>query len=192
MTRRIAIATAAVVALALPAGALGDHGPSKQNKENAAKFCKALRKASGKDNFRALYGTNKNGKNAFGKCVSKNAKLDQKQEQTAHNDAVKQCKAERAQDPAAFAQKYGTNKNGKNAFGKCVSQHAKENKAAADKADQNKVNAAKDCKAEQDQDKAAFDQKYGTNKNHKNAFGKCVSQKAKQKNQQHQNGGSST
>src|SRR5207302_9070346 len=100
MTKRIAIAAAATVALALPAGALGDHGPSKQNKENAAKFCKALRKASGKDNFRALFGTNKNGKNAFGKCVSQNAKHDQKQEQTAKSDAVNPCKAERAQDPA--------------------------------------------------------------------------------------------
>src|SRR5437588_5043909 len=192
MTKRIAIAAAATVALALPAGALGDHGPSKQNKENAAKFCKALRKASGDANFRAMFPTNKKGQNAFGKCVSKNAKLDQKQEQTAKSDAVNQCKAERAQDPAAFKLKYGTNKNGKNAFGKCVSQHAKQNKAAADKADQNKVNAAKHCKAEQDQDAAAFKQKYGTNKNKSNAFGKCVSQKSKQKDQQDQNGGSST
>ena len=34
------------------------------------------------------------------------------------------CKAEAAKDPAAFADKYGTNANKKNAFGKCVSAHA--------------------------------------------------------------------
>ena len=51
------------------------------------------------------------------------------QDQVAHDNAAKQCKAEQAQDPAAFKQKYGTNKNKKNAFGKCVSQkeHASQN-----------------------------------------------------------------
>ena len=37
---------------------------------------------------------------------------------------AKTCKAEEAKDPAAFADKYGTNHNKKNAFGKCVSAHA--------------------------------------------------------------------
>jgi len=40
-------------------------------------------------------------------------------------DTAKTCKAERTQDPDAFKAKYGTNKNKSNAFGKCVSQHAK-------------------------------------------------------------------
>ena len=38
--------------------------------------------------------------------------------------AAKACAAERALDPAAFADRYGTNENKRNAFGKCVSQHA--------------------------------------------------------------------
>jgi len=43
-------------------------------------------------------------------------------EQKSLINAAKQCKAERASiGAAAFAQKYGTNKNKRNAFGKCVS-----------------------------------------------------------------------
>jgi len=40
-------------------------------------------------------------------------------------NAAKECKAERKADPVAFKEKYGTNKNGKNAFGKCVSSKKK-------------------------------------------------------------------
>jgi hypothetical protein len=36
-------------------------------------------------------------------------------------NAAKACKAERAADPAGFREQYGSNGNGKNAFGKCVS-----------------------------------------------------------------------
>jgi hypothetical protein len=40
-------------------------------------------------------------------------------------------------------------------------------------------NAAKQCKTERDAGRTAFEQKYGTNENKKNALGKCVSGKAK-------------
>ena len=40
-------------------------------------------------------------------------------------NAAKGCKTERKADPAAFRAKYGTSKNKRNAFGKCVSQHAR-------------------------------------------------------------------
>jgi hypothetical protein len=39
------------------------------------------------------------------------------------------CKAERELDEAAFADEYGTNENDANAFGKCVSEQAKEQSA---------------------------------------------------------------
>ena len=48
--------------------------------------------------------------------------------QSADKNAAKICKAERgttAQSIQAFKDKYGTNKNKANAFGKCVSQLAK-------------------------------------------------------------------
>ncbi len=174
--RRTLLTIAAVAAFAIPAVSIADQNPpSQQNEKNAAKFCKALRDAAGRDNFRSLFG---GGKNAFGKCVSKNAKKDQKQDQVAHDNAAKQCKAEQAQDPAAFKQKYGTNKNGSNAYGKCVSQKAKQIKQQLDQQEtQNATNAAQECRAEKNKDPDAFKQKYGTNYNKKNAFGKCVSQK---------------
>src|SRR3982751_3974831 len=112
--KRSRIGTAAIAALAIPVVASADE-PSPQNFKNAAKYCKALRESAGKQNFATMFG---GGKNAYGKCVSKNAKKDAAQEETAHKNAAKECKAERDQDAAAFAQKYGTNKDGKNAYGK--------------------------------------------------------------------------
>jgi hypothetical protein len=179
---------AAVAALAVPAVAIAGDQPSDQNKQNAAKYCKALREASGKDNFRSMFG---GGKNAYGKCVSQNARKDQRQEQRAEENAAKQCKAERDQDAAAFKDKYGSGKNKRNAFGNCVSQRAKENKAKEDQTDQNDVTAAKACRAEKSQDPDAFKQKYGTNENKRNAFGKCVSKQSHELDQQDGSGGTS-
>ena len=184
MTKRITTIAAVCGILVLPATAPAQE-PSPQNFKNAAKYCKALRAAAGDANFKAMFG---GGKNAYGKCVSKAARLDQKQESQAKTNASKQCKAEEAADPAAFKTKYGTGKDGKNAHGKCVSQKAKENKAAADKAENEKVNAAETCRAERKQDPAAFAGKYGTNENNKNAFGKCVSKTAKANNQANEGG----
>jgi len=45
--------------------------------------------------------------------------------QSAEDRAAKACKAERASGAEAFAKKYGTNQNLKNAFGKCVSAKPK-------------------------------------------------------------------
>jgi hypothetical protein len=88
-------------------------------------------------------------------------------------NAAKQCATERQQmGTDAFKQLYGTNANKSNAFGKCVSQLAKQNQ-------QDRSNAAAQCRSERSADPAAFAAKYGTGKNHKNAFGKCVSSKAK-------------
>ena len=103
------------------------------------------------------------------------------QSDTAEKNAAKACKAERAKNPEAFKEKYGTNKSKSNAYGKCVSKKAK---AKADDPSTAKKNAAKECKAERAQNAEAFKNKYGTNKNKSNAYGKCVSQKAKEKTQQ--------
>ncbi|CAN5143980.1 hypothetical protein BH20ACT13_BH20ACT13_17360 [soil metagenome] len=45
--------------------------------------------------------------------------------QSAEDKVAKACKAERASGAEAFAKKYGTNQNLKNAFGKCVSAKSK-------------------------------------------------------------------
>jgi hypothetical protein len=92
------------------------------------------------------------------------------------------CKNELATLGAAnFKSLYAPTGSGANAFGKCVSKRAR---AAAT----NTTNAAKACKAERAMPEAdfraahdgkSFAEFYGKNKNTKNAYGKCVSSKAK-------------
>jgi hypothetical protein len=185
--------------LAVPAIAGAADEPSQANQKNAAKYCSALRTASGDANFKAMFGGKKN---AYGKCVSKAARADAKQEDQAKTNASQQCKAEEAQTAdefkaahggKTFQEFYGTGK-GKNAHGKCVSQKAKENKTEADQQEQqDATDSAKECKAEQSQNadefKTAhggktFAEYYGTNENNKNAFGKCVSTKSKVRHEQ--------
>jgi hypothetical protein len=175
--KRVAIFLVAAATLAVPGVASAALSPT--DFKNAAKFCKALRAEMGAETFKQTYGTNKRKSNAYGKCVSKHARTVDE----IHSQAVKDCKAEREADPAAFAAKYGTNKNGKNALGKCVSQ--KEDDAEAEK-QQNITNAAQECRAERKADPAAFREKYGTNANKRNAFGKCVSRTVRENEQQTQ------
>jgi hypothetical protein len=91
---------------------------------------------------------------------------------------AQQCRAERSANATGFKEKYGTNKNKSNAFGKCVSQKAKEHENGDDNDGDNRDNAAELCRAERSKDAAAFKEKYGTNHNKANAFGKCVSKTA--------------
>ena len=173
--KRILISGTAVLALAFPAGAAAQDAPSP--KQNAAKTCKALRAASGEANFKTAFGTNKTKSNAFGKCVSKQAKV----ESAAIAASKNSCKTER--DDANFAashggktfeQYYGTNKNGNNAYGKCVSSKAKAQNAEETSI---QVKAGKTCKAERNElGREAFTAKYGGKAN---AFGKCISAEAK-------------
>jgi hypothetical protein len=94
---------------------------------NAVKKCKAEREADPAA-FATKYGTNKNGKNALGKCVSQAERELKAAVAEEIENAAKQCKAERKADESAFAAKYGTNENRRNAFGKCVSRTVRENR----------------------------------------------------------------
>jgi ABC-type microcin C transport system permease subunit YejB len=106
--------------------------PGQSADKNAAKKCKAERGTTEQSiaAFEAKYGTNANKANAFGKCVSALSKTkDQETTSAAEKNAAKKCKAERGTTPSsiqAFKDKYGTNANKANAFGKCVSKLAKE------------------------------------------------------------------
>jgi hypothetical protein len=104
-----------------------------QNFVNASEACRAeqadanFAAAHGGKTFTQFYGTNANGSNAFGKCVSQKAQQANERQQQATLNAAQQCKAEQAQlGEQAFRKKYGTNRNGSNAFGNCVSQKAKQ------------------------------------------------------------------
>jgi len=183
MKRVIAIGSALAM-LAVPAGAAAK--PDSTDRSNAAKECRAERGSTSatREAFAAKYGTNKNKRNAFGKCVSKRALDEEHEGEVAHKNASKECKAEAETLGAeAFAAKYGTG-NGKNAHGKCVSSKAKEHEAEADAEDKEQIedrkSAAKTCAAERNEiGREPFAEKYGTNKNKRNAFGKCVSKTAK-------------
>jgi len=187
--KTFAIAMLGAAVLVLPAGAVAK--PDATDKRAAIKQCKAERgktKAT-RQAFKAKY-------HSFSRCVRQNAAEEHAENQAALKAATKDCKAERADDnfPAThdgktFQQFYGSNKNGKNAYGKCVSTKAREQKAAKDADDAEEVaafkNAAKECAAERSDsgfpaghDGKTFEEFYGTNHNKRNAFGKCVSSKS--------------
>ncbi len=185
--RKIMIFAGVLGALALPAAAQA--GPT--DRQNAAQECRFERgtTAATREAFALKYGTNDSKTNAFGKCVSKAAREEGLQQAKAKTGAPQACRTEQgttAESKAAFAQKYGTNGKGKNAFGKCVSTKARELKQQADSQDRKdaiaRKSAAKQCDEERGTTAASrttFTAKYGTNDNGKNAFGKCVSKVAK-------------
>ena len=129
--------------------------------------------------FAQYYGKGKNAKDPFGNCVSIVAKANAKLEQDGRLNPAKTCKSIRSQlGKALFAETYGTNAKGKNAFGKCVS-------AIAASQVQNEVNASSSCRSQQADATFAvnhggktFEQYYGTNADGSNAFGQCVSSTA--------------
>ena len=166
--KRFTIFLVAVAALTVPSVASAAVSPADY--KNAAKFCKALRAEMGPDAFKQTFGTNKNKRNAFGKCVSKEArKLD-----NLHAQAVKQCKAATQSVPPADTPGKGDDKR---SLRDCVKQTLRELKTAHADAIEN---AAKQCKTERTADPVAFRDKYGTNENKSNAFGKCVSTTVRQ------------
>jgi hypothetical protein len=166
--KKLLLAGALCVAAIAPATASAQD-PNPADFKNAAKFCKEFRDGAGKANFAAMFGTRKN---AYGKCVSQTAKKD------AAEDAAQKKAAKEAAREECRAMK---TKGSKNAFGKCVSEKAKAKKADADAEDEaqedDKVNAAKTCKAAKKGDAEQFATDFGTRKN---AFGKCVSKTAKE------------
>jgi hypothetical protein len=179
-THQFTIAALGALAFAVPALADDTTTTTSGSTPTAQQQCRTERAQMGTATFAATYGTNANKSNAFGKCVSKRASATETAQTEAKTNAAQQCKAERTADPAAFETKYGTGKNKSNAYGKCVSGKAKAQTTETVTAEvQADVSAAKSCKAERKADPAAFKAKYGTNRNKSNAFGKCVSAKAK-------------
>lgn len=157
----------AAAALAAPVAALA--APSPTPASTAVAFCKAQQTSLGSA-FATTYGTTANHKNAWGKCVSENAK----NATNAVNNAAKTCKAAQTANPTGFATTYGSNGKagskgaGKDAFGKCVSSTVQ---ASVSQSGTKAPNAAKTCKSDRKTDPTGFATAYGTAKN---AFGKCV------------------
>jgi hypothetical protein len=111
MRRTLAIC-ALIGAVLVPSALAADPVPA--DFKNAAKYCKAVRTAKGVEAFNSQYGTNANKKNAYGKCVSSTANVKaEKREDAAEAKAAADCKKQKADDAAKFAEKY---KN----LGQCV------------------------------------------------------------------------
>jgi hypothetical protein len=136
---------------------------------NPARLCSTERKTVGATSFSDRYGTNKNHRNAHGKCVATMA------HQQTRNElgAATACRAEQgdagfaaANAGKTFAQAYGTNAGLSNAFGKCVSGKSRTTTQAQVHAE---ITAVKACAAERRAGAAAFRTKYGT-------FARCVKQ----------------
>jgi hypothetical protein len=102
----------------------GTSHETKAELKNAAQECRAEREADA-DAFRETWGTNHNGRNAFGKCVSRKVRHEIAEHVAEFKNAAKECKAERKDDADAFRETWGTNHNGRNALGKCVSSKVK-------------------------------------------------------------------
>lgn len=180
--KRLLIIVGALLMLAVPATAVAAK-PTKADKREAQKECRAERGTTDatQEAFKAQYRN-------FGACVSRKAHEAKAERKAARTNASRECRTERGDTAAsreAFRAKYGTNANGRNAFGKCVSQKAKAKRAEQDAEDAEKAearkNAAQECdteRGETQESRKAFADKYGTNGNKRNAFGKCVSQKA--------------
>jgi len=157
----------AALALVLPGiAAAAPKEPTAADLARAA--CKTEKHEMGTKLFKKTYAARSTAK-AMQACV---AKGEPAAEEEAKN-AAQACRAERDADKDVFAEKYGTNRNNKNAFGKCVSSTTRE--ATQDEAE-DRVNAARTCKAAKRADQDAFAEEWGSRRN---AFGKCVSATAR-------------
>jgi hypothetical protein len=103
----------AVIALAPATSAVAAEGNG--GRSAVAKQCTALKKAD-KAAFEATYGDN-----AMRNCMKGVGPEASEVTPAEFKNAAKACRAERNADPVLFAETHGTNANGKNAFGKCVS-----------------------------------------------------------------------
>jgi hypothetical protein len=159
----------ALVFVLAPAAAYATPTPAQQ----ASKDCASLRAKMGATPFAQAFAT-AGTSNAFGKCVSKFTPVERANTTSANT----LCSAEQA-DPTfaaahggmTFVAFYGKG-NDKNAFGNCVSLKTRNSV----KVEQAGLNPSQSCSALKTQMGASlFAGSFGTNENHRNAFGKCVS-----------------
>src|SRR5918992_159885 len=116
--KTILAAMGLALVLLIPTGATAK--PDKSERDAAKAQCADERGKS--KATRELFRVNYDG---FADCVGKKAAEEEAENGEAAKNAAQECKAEcaaeRAADAEAFKTDYGTNKNGRNAFGKCVS-----------------------------------------------------------------------
>ena len=162
---KLFLAGALALAIAPVASASAAQAPSAE--DLAKKSCKAQKAELGTKVFKQTYNAK-----SVAKAVKACAGVAEDTTTEELKNAAQECKAEREADADAFAGTYGANKNGKNAYGKCVSSKAK---AAVEEETDAVVTAAGTCKTMKADDSMTFESTYGTRRD---AFGKCVSAQA--------------
>jgi hypothetical protein len=164
--RKLFLAGALALAIAPVASASAAQAPSAE--DLAKQSCKAQKAELGTKVFKQTYAAK-----SVAKAVKACAGVAEETAADELENAAQECRAEREADAVAFAEMYGANRNGKNAYGKCVASKAKE---AVEEEKDAVVTAAETCKTMKAGESATFESMYGTKKN---AFGKCVSAHAK-------------
>jgi hypothetical protein len=164
--RRLIIIAGALAMLAVPATPAVAK-PSKADKREAQRECRDERGTTDatREAFEAKYRN-------FGACVSQKAHEANAERKAARTNAARECREDGLKGRE---------------FGKCVSEKAKAKRAEQDQDDaeeaEDRKNAAQECdeeRGETQESRKAFEDRYGTNANKRNAFGKCVSQKARE------------
>ena len=164
--KRLIIIAGALAMLAVPATPAVAK-PSKADKREAQREYRDERGTTDatREAFNAKYRN-------FGACVSQKAHEANAERKAARTNAARECREDGLKGRE---------------FGKCVSEKAKAKRAEQDQDDaeeaEDRKNAAEECdeeRGETQESRKAFEDKYGTIANKRNAFGKCVSQKARE------------
>ena len=178
--KKITISIGLAVVLVLPVTAVAKLHPDRGDRRAAKAECTTLR--GNTDATREAFSTQFRN---FGACVTRRALDEAREEQNAHMNAARFCRAERTRSLQDFRTTWGKNTNGRNAFGKCVSATARAKEHAADEKDQQEAterkNAAEQCDADRDASAETFATTWGTDED---AFGRCVSTKAEENNEE--------
>ena len=181
--KRSFAAVAALGAVRRPATAGAK--PTGADRTNAAKECRAERGDTDatREAFRVEYGTNKNGKNAFGKCVSRRSKSEERQREGRRSQRRQGVQGRARGRPGGVRrevrhqQEQAATPTASASPARPRPRRTRPTRATPRRP--RRAKAAKDCAAERETlGREAFAEKYGTNENKRNAFGKCVSKKA--------------
>jgi hypothetical protein len=171
--KKITLVAGLALILVLPTVSVAKPTPDRGDERAAKSECNMFLGHSGitREAFLTKY-------NSFKACVKARARDEAQEEQSAHTNAAKECKAKDLHGRA---------------YGKCVSDTAKAKEHEADAEDQQDAtdfkNAAKECDDERGdttESREAFKQLWGTNANKSNAFGKCVSKTARENHEENE------
>lgn len=155
---------------------------AKADLREARRDCREARRAD-RDAFEEEFGTNSGPGNAVRRCARDTVSTVAAEADVDVVEAALACKAEHEADADAFAAEYGKGKRPeRNAFARCVAQTlgGDGDEADGDPSGGNAAgNPAISCMTERAElGPNAFAEKYGTNRNKRNAFGKCVDSKS--------------